>query len=147
MAGIERGGQTAQEGDMTLIDRMQELLEAERAGVKCLDVMADHADDMGKKELFTLFRNDEGKFCAGLFRLLQARGAVPTRNIGAFADKVIALPTEAEQVGLLIKGQGWVVRKIDEIPPGEMTAEEKAFFTDMREAHVVNIEKCRSLAP
>ena len=102
---------------------------------------------MGKKELFTLFRNDEGKFCAGLFRLLQARGAVPTRNIGAFADKVIALPTEAEQVGLLIKGQGWVVRKIDEIPPGEMTAEEKAFFADMREAHVVNIEKCRSLAP
>ena len=132
---------------MTLIDRMQELLEAERAGVKCLDVMADHAADMGKKELFTLFRNDEGKFCAGLYRLLQGRGAVPTRNIGGFADKVIALPTEAEQVGLLIKGQGWVVRKIDEIPPGEMTAEEKAFFADMREAHVVNIEKCRNLAP
>ena len=132
---------------MTLIDRMQELLEAERAGVKCLDVMADHAADMGKKELFTLFRNDEGKFCAGLFRLLQARGAVPTRNIGAFADKVIALPTETEQVGLLIKGQGWVVRKIDEIPPGDMTAEEKGFFSDMRESHVVNIEKCRNLAP
>ena len=107
---------------MTLVDRMQELLEAERAGVKCLDVMADHAADMGKKELFTLFRNDEGKFCAGLFRLLQARGAVPTKNVGAFADKVIALPTEAEQVALLVKGQAWVVRKIDEIPPAEMNA-------------------------
>ena len=68
---------------MTLIDRMQELLEAERAGVKCLDVMADHAADMGKKELFTLFRNDEGKFCAGLFRLLQARGAVPDERTSA----------------------------------------------------------------
>ncbi|MHB8784584.1 MAG: DUF6306 domain-containing protein [Desulfobacteria bacterium] len=128
---------------MTLIDRMQELLEAERAGVKCLDVMADHASDMGKKELFTLFRNDEGKFCAGLFRLLQARGAAPTANVGAFADKVIALPTEAEQVALLIKGQAWVVRKIDEISPAEMNAGEKAFFDDMREVHVVNIEKCR----
>ncbi|HZL97483.1 MAG TPA: DUF6306 domain-containing protein [Terriglobales bacterium] len=128
---------------MTLIDRMQELLEAERAGVKCLDVMADHASDMGKKELFSLFRNDEGKFCAGLFGLLQARGAVPTKNVGAFADKVIALPTEAEQIALLIKGQGWVVRKIDEISPAEMNAGEKAFFTDMREVHVVNIEKCR----
>ncbi len=128
---------------MTPIDRMQELLEAERAGVKCLDVMADHASDAERKELFTLFRNDEGKFCAGLFRLLQARGAVPTKNIGAFADKVIALPTEAEQVALLIKGQGWVVRKIDEFPSGEMTSEEKAFFAGMREAHVVNIEKCR----
>ncbi len=131
---------------MTLIDRMQELLEAERAGVKCLDAMADQASDMEKKELFTLFRNDEGKFCAWLFRLLQARGAVPTRNVGAFADKVVALPTEAERVALLIKGQAWVVRKIDEIPPGEMNAGEKTFFADMREVHVVNIEKCRRFA-
>ena len=128
---------------MTLIDRMQELLEAERAGVKCLDAMADHASDTGKRELFTLFRNDEGKFCAGLYGFLQARGAVPTTNIGAFADKVIALPTEAEQVALLVKGQAWVVRKIDEIPNAELGAEEKAFFADMREVHVVNIEKCR----
>ena len=66
---------------MSLIDRMQELLEAERAGVKCLDMMADHASDMGRKELFTLFRNDEGKFCAGLFGFLQARGAAPTANV------------------------------------------------------------------
>jgi len=128
---------------MTLVDRMQELLEAERAGVKCLDVMADQAADMGKKELFTLFRNDEGKFCAGLFGFLQAHGAVPTANIGAFADKVIALPTEVERIALLIKGQSWVVRKIDEIPPAELRAEEKAFFADMREVHVVNIDKCR----
>jgi len=132
---------------MALIDRMQELLEAERAGVKCLDVMADHASDMGKKELFSLFRNDEGKFCAGLFRMIDARGAAPTKNVGAFADKVIALPTEAERVALLVKGQAWVVRKIDEIPPEEMNAGEKAFFADMREVHVVNIEKCRNLVP
>ena len=128
---------------MTLIDRMQELLEAERAGVKCLDVMADHASDMERKELFSLFRNDEGKFCVGLFRLIQARGTIPTKNMGAFADKVLALPTEAGQVALLVKGQGWVVRKIDEIPPAEMSTEEKAFFADMREVHVVNIEKCK----
>ncbi len=132
---------------MTLIDRMQELLEAERAGVKCLDVMADHAADMGRKELFTLFRNDEGRFCAGMFRFLQARGAAPTTKIGAFADKVLALPTEGEQVALLVKGQEWVVRKIDEIPAAEMNAEEKAFFTNMREVHVVNIEKCKKLVP
>ena len=129
---------------MTLVDRMQELLEAERAGVKCLDKMADKASDMGKKELFSLFRNDEGKFCAGLFRLLQARGAVPTAAVGVFADKVLALPTETEQVALLIKGQAWVVRKIDEIPPAEMRPEEKSFFADMREVHVVNIDKCKA---
>jgi len=102
---------------------------------------------MGKKELFTLFRNDEGKFCAGLFGFLQARGEAPTTSVGAFADKVIALPTEAERVALLVKGQSWVVRKIDEIPPAEINPGEKAFFADMRQVHVVNIEKCRNLAP
>ena len=79
-------------------------------------------------------------------RLIQARGAQPTLVVGAFADKVIALPTETEQVVLLIKGQAWVVRKIDEIPPAEVNAEEKAFFADMREVHVVNIDKCKKLA-
>jgi hypothetical protein len=128
---------------MTPVDRMQELLEAERAGVKCLDVMADHASDMGRKELFSLFRNDEGMFCAGLYRQVQARGGTPTTAIGAFADKVIALPTESEQVALLIKGQAWVVRKIDEIPASELNPEEKAFFDNMREVHIANIEKCR----
>ena len=71
---------------MDLIDRMQELLEAERAGVKCLDVMANHASDMGKKELFSLFRNDEGKFCAGLYRQVQARGGTPTKVIWELSE-------------------------------------------------------------
>jgi hypothetical protein len=39
-----------------------------------------------------------------------------------------------------------VVRKIDEIPPAETNADEKAFFADMREVHVVNIDKCKKLA-
>ncbi|MGZ8440920.1 MAG: hypothetical protein ACXWXD_09110 [Candidatus Deferrimicrobiaceae bacterium] len=50
-------------------------------------------------------------------------------------------------MALLVKGQSWVVRKIDEIPPGEMTPREKEFFDDMRKAHVVNIEACRKYMP
>jgi len=130
-----------------MIDRMQELLEAERAGVKCLAAMADVSAPGEKKEFLVFMRNDEGRFCAGLFRLIGARGGTPHTKIGAFADKVLALPTEQEQLLLLIKGQAWVVRKIDEIPATEMTADEKAFFADMREAHVVNIEACRKYLP
>ena len=132
---------------MTLVDRMQELLEAERAGVKCLSAMADGADPGPKKELYARFRNDEGTFCAGLYRLLKAHGADPTDKTGAFADKVIALPTEIEKVALLIKGQAWVVRKIDEIPQGDTNDGEKAFFINMRAVHVANIEECQRLVP
>ena len=130
-----------------MVGRLEELLEAERAGVKCLIPLAEDAPAGEKKELLTLLRNDEGRFCAGLVRLIRARGAVPHQRVGAFADKVLALPTEAERLALLVKGQAWVVRKIDEIPAGEMTGDEKAFFADMREAHVVNIEAVRKFLP
>jgi len=130
-----------------MIDRMQELLEAERAGVKCLLAIAEETPAGEKKDFLTALRNDEGRFCAGLYRLITARGAVPHQKIGPFADKVLALPGEAERLALLVKGQAWVVRKIDEMPQAEMTAEEKAFFTDMRTSHVVNIEACRQYLP
>ena len=130
-----------------MIDLMQELLEAERAGVKCLTAMADAAPEGEKKDFLVFLRNDEGRFCAGLFGLIQARGATPHDRVGSFAEKVLALEGEVERLVLLIKGQSWVVRKIDEIPPGEMTPSEKEFFDDMREAHVVNIEACRKYLP
>ena len=128
-----------------MVGRLEELLEAERAGVKCLIPLAADAPAGEKKELLVRLRNDEGRFCAGLVRLIAARGAAPHRRVGAFAEKVLALPTEAERLALLVKGQAWVVRKIDEIPAGEMTAEERTFFADMRESHVVNIEAVRKL--
>jgi nitronate monooxygenase len=130
-----------------MIERMQELLEAERAGVKCLIAMAQEAPEGGKKEFLTTLRDDEGRFCAGLYRLIEARGSAPRRGVGAFAEKVLAIPGEADRLALLVKGQGWVVRKIDEMPQGEMTPDEKAFFADMREAHVINIEACRKFLP
>jgi nitronate monooxygenase len=130
-----------------MIERMQELLEAERAGVKCLQAMAKEAPAGDKKEFLTALRNDEGKFCAGLFRLIEARGAAPRDKVGPFADKVLALRGEAERLALLIKGQSWVVRKIDEIPAADMTTGEKTFFAAMREAHVFNIEACRKYLP
>lgn len=130
-----------------MIDRMQALLEAERAGVRCLIAMEKETPAGEKKDFLIFLRNDEGRFCAGLYRLIQARGATPTDRIGAFVDKVLALPGEEERLALLVKGQAWVVRKIDEIPPADMNRAEEEFFADMREAHVVNIEACRKYLP
>lgn len=130
-----------------MVDRMQELLEAERAGVKCLSALANIAPAGERKEFLIALRNDEGRFCAGLVGLIRARGAVPHDRVGAFAEKVLALAGDPERLALLVKGQAWVVRRIDEIPAAEMNPSEKAFFDDMREGHVVNIEACRKYLP
>ncbi|MBI5576711.1 MAG: hypothetical protein HY896_10175 [Deltaproteobacteria bacterium] len=130
-----------------MIERMQELLEAERAGVACLGAMAEKAPPGEMRDFLIKLRNDEGKFCAGLYRLIESRGSTPRQKVGAFAEKVLALPGDSERLALLVKGQAWVVRKIDEIPAEEMTPGEKDFFAGMREDHVVNIEACRKYLP
>jgi len=127
-----------------MIDRMQELLTAERAGVKCLLAMASGTTQGEMKDFLMRLCYDEGRFCAGLCRLIEARGGAPGQKIGAFAEKVLALGGDVERLALLVKGQGWVVRKIDEIPKSEMNGEEEAFFSDMRKTHVINIEECRN---
>ncbi len=127
-----------------MVERMKELLEAERAGVRCLLAMAEETKDGNKKDFFMKLCYDEGRFCSGLARFIEARGGVPGDRIGPFADKVLSLGEEVERLSLLVKGQAWVVRKIDEIPREGMTPEEAEFFADMRETHVVNIEECRT---
>lgn len=139
----EKSGGAAQD----LVARMQELLEAERAGVRCLTAMADIAPAGDRKEFLIALRNDEGRYCAGLVGLIRARGAVPHDRVGAFAEKVLALTSDPERLALLVKGQAWVVRKIDEIPAEGLTPQEKAFFADMREGHLVNIEACKKYLP
>src|SRR3990172_10441789 len=99
-----------------MIDRMQELLEAERAGGRCLAAMADAAPEGEKKDFLVFLRNDEGRFCAGLYRLILARGGTPHDRVGSFAEKVLALPVEAERLVLLLKGQGGGARKLYELP-------------------------------
>jgi nitronate monooxygenase len=112
-----------------MIDRMQELLEAERAGVKCLAAMANEAPEGEKKDFLVFLRDDEGRFCAGLHRLIQERGGTPNDRVGPFADKVLAIEGEAERLAL------------------EMTPGETGFFDDMLKAHVKNIEACRKYLP
>ena len=140
MAEEARGAESA---NPTIVDRMQELLEAERAGIRCLSAMANIAPAGERKEFLVRLRNDEGRYCAGLHGLIRGRGTVPHDRVGSFAEKVLALSGDAERLALLVKGQAWVVRKIDEIPASEMSRQEKAFFADMRQGHVVNIEACR----
>ena len=51
---------------MTTIDRLNELLEAERAGVETLSRLFPEAPSPEIQKLFEGVRNDEARACAGL---------------------------------------------------------------------------------
>lgn len=124
-----------------LIDLLNSLLEAERAGVATINHLLDDSP-RDQDELIVQYeqvRKDEAWSCAGLHEAIIREGGIPSKSVGSFVDKVKALNTLKEKLILLNKGQAWVARKIDEARTYGVKTETEAFLQEMKAKHVTNI--------
>jgi len=128
---------------ISLEERIVTLLEAERAGVFAARALLLAASDSAESDLMALVLDGERESCQILGRTLLMMGARGSGQVGDFAQKVMALPEPDERLKLLIKGQEWVVRKIDETLQTEPSQEIVLPLTEIRHAHEINIGKCR----
>lgn len=131
---------------MTIVDRLNELLEAERAGVETLSRLFAEARTPEMLKLFEQVRDDEAWSCAGLARSVKTLGGVLSEKKGDFAEKVMSEPTLAARLRLLNRGQGWVVKRLDGLLGESLPASVSEFLTEMKKRHIVNIEACDRLA-
>ena len=131
---------------MTVVDRLNELLEAERAGVETLSRLCPEARSPEMLTLFEAVRSDEAWSCAGLARSIKTLGGVMSEKKGDFADKVASEPTLAARLQLLNRGQGWVVRRIDGLLGETLVESVSEFLEEMKARHMANIEACDRLA-
>jgi nitronate monooxygenase len=131
---------------MTTVDGLNELLEAERAGVDTLSRLLPEARNPEMHTLFEAVRNDEAWACAGLVRSIEALGGAPSGKRGDFAEKVMRESTLAHRLRLLNRGQGWVVKRLDGLLGDPLPASVAAFLEEMKKRHVSNIESCERLA-
>src|SRR5258707_8356407 len=90
------------------------LLESERAGVTVLDSLAAEVGHPELKELLLDAREDESHNAAALERLVREGGGTPSTATGPFAGKIAAAGNTCGRLALLIHGQEWVARKIEE---------------------------------
>lgn len=90
------------------------LLESERAGVAALDHIISRVKDDELKRLLTTSPEDESATAQELERLIRTAGGIPSQQTGQFATKVTSAGSLAEQLKLLIRGEEWVARKIEE---------------------------------
>ena len=97
-----------------LLDLYNLLLESERAGVKVIGDLLYQTEDERLRNLLKKFLRDEGLNCHIIASLINDLDVKPTDKIGAFVEKVNALDSLEEKIELLIRGQGWVARKIHE---------------------------------
>lgn len=129
-----------------IVNRLNELLECERAGVEvAMRLAASEARGFTEGEL-KKFAEDEGWACGGLRKAVLRFGGLPSERTGDFVEKVVKITDEGERVSLLARGQAWVVRRIEILLTKELDPETRAFLMEMRDQHLENVEACHRRA-
>jgi hypothetical protein len=129
-----------------IVGRLNELLEAERAGVEAATGLATADLKSYTREDIRKFGEDEGWACSGLRRAIVRYGGILSSGSGDFGQRVMALESEGERLNLLARGQAWVVKRIDLLLAMELDSQTRAFLVEMRELHLQNLELCNRRA-
>jgi nitronate monooxygenase len=129
-----------------VIELLDTLLEAERAGAKVLAAyLDDYERDTPAWRLLAAVQRDEAKNCAILIDLVRRLDGVPSTATGDFLGKAMAAKGRVARLQFLNRGQKWVARRIgDALPRLEQDFICGALFA-MRESHLLNIELCDAL--
>ena len=131
--------------DPVVVDGLNALLEAERAGARVLAILRDSVE--ASSSLHTLLKalqRDEGANAVLLYQTLRRLGGVASHETGTFVGKTLAIEGLAARLRFVNKGQAWVVRKIDGLLPAVGDAEARGMLDAMRRSHLANIEACEA---
>lgn len=128
-----------------LITLLNSLLEAERAGAQVAARSGKETNDANVRELMAVVGRDESRFCAMLVRNIERLGATPTKNVGDFLERCMAIPDMGERLDFLNRGQGWVAKRLRELIPSIDHDDFRKELEDMLEVHVLNIDTANQL--
>ncbi len=127
-------------GRAELIDELNVLLEAERAGARVGAALEKEAAGGGFEPLAKLIHADEIKWSRALFEAVRGLGAEPSDKVGDFYERTMAIEGFEARLAFVNRGQGWVARKLRELAPRIEDAALRATLQEMLDAHVVNID-------
>jgi len=131
----------------SLSDFYNMLLEAERAGVTVLQELVSQTEEPQFSALLKKFLQDEGLNCRILISLIRDLGTEPSDKTGAFVDKVRALDNLEENIDLLIRGQAWVARKIEEFRFRLPAGSPYLFMEAIKVQHQENVDALKKYTP
>ena len=131
-----------------ILTDLNELLEAERAGA-FVAMASFHLAGADERyvQLMHEVRAGESRWCAMLSSQIERLGGTPSLATGAFREKVLAIPDPLDRLALLNRGQGWVVRKLNQLCPRIRDSELHDALAEMRDAHVEMIAFANTLLP
>lgn len=128
-----------------ILDALNELIEAERAGARVALKSCKAAADPDIAVLLKAVHGDEARWCAMLGREIRRLGGVPSRRCGAFYEKAMAIADPVERLNFLNRGQSWVVRKLSALLPRIRDDALHARLCEMLSSHEENIDRTEHL--
>lgn len=129
-----------------LLQLLNTLLEAERAGAKVLAAfMDDYERDTPAWRQLSAVQRDEAKNCAILIELIRSLEGTPSAATGDFLGKALEIEGRTARLEFLNRGQGWVARKIREALPEIADNTVRSALAAMYDSHLLNIEACEAL--
>jgi len=128
-----------------LLELLNALIEAERAGARGVEGMSREAANPTVRVALHDVATDEARFCAMLMRHVTRLGGVPSPATGAFLGKLRALERVDERLEFLNRGQGWVVRRLTTALPRIADPALRGDLREMLDVHAYNIKRCTAL--
>ncbi len=128
-----------------IVKLLNELLEAERAGACAVGEMSQQSDHQEIQPLLRNIARDESRFCAMLTRHIRNLGGTPCPMTGPFYKKLMAIQDFSQRLDFLNRGQGWVVRRLQDTIPQIRDELLHRDLKDMLDVHEQNIRHCNEL--
>ncbi|WP_326535286.1 DUF6306 domain-containing protein [Pseudorhodoferax sp.] len=122
-----------------LLDALNELLEAERAGARTAFALLRASGDAGISDVLHAVHRGEVRWCGMLMAAVHRLGASPSTRTGDFYAKVMAVPDLHGRLALLNRGQAWVVRRLEALAPRVGDEDLRDALEAMLAAHRDNI--------
>ena len=133
--------------DAELVDFLNRMLEAERAGARALVVFLDDWPRHGPEwQTLRKVHDDEAHNCALLGEQLKRRGRDYSHATGEFYPKAVAVKGARERIAFLVRGLKWAIREFEQALPRIGDPAVKQLFQGMRERHQRSAAACESVA-
>ena len=124
-----------------LLEFLNTMLEAERAGAKALLHIARDTKNGDIAALAKDIHRDEARWCAMLTKAIRNLDGDPSSRTGQFYEKVMAIPEDNARLSFVNCGQEWVVRKLREALPKITDPGLSGDLSEMLSSHEDNIAR------
>jgi hypothetical protein len=131
-------------GRDALVEALNALIEAERAGARVIKAWGEAATGPARAVLATL-QAEEARWCAMLAAHVRGLGGTPSRKTGGFPARARAIAGDGPRLAFLNAGQGRVVRALDALTPRVRDERLHADLKRMRDAHLARIATMAAL--